>query len=48
MSGWDRLGKIFAGIAKGAAVVAVWASQHPEVIQAVVSVAQQAKADKKP
>lgn len=39
-SKWDRVGSIFASIAKGAASIALWASEHPEVVGAVVKIAQ--------
>lgn len=36
---WDRIGSIFASIAKGAATVAVYSSKHPEVINTLAQVA---------
>ena len=39
---WKNVGKAFAGIASVAAKTALWASQHPEVVQAVVAIAQTA------
>lgn len=39
MSFWDRLGLGLAKVAKGAAAGALWASQHPEVINAVAAAA---------
>ena len=41
---WKHVGGIFASIGKGAAVAALWASQHPEVLQAVGSISPQAGA----
>jgi hypothetical protein len=37
---WKHFGLTLASIANGAAQVALWASQHPEVVQAVVSIAK--------
>jgi len=36
---WKHVGKAFASIAKGAATAALWASQHPEVIASVATIA---------
>lgn len=39
MNFWDRIGKGLAVVAKGAAAGALWASQHPEVIASVATIA---------
>lgn len=36
---WDKVGKGLATVAKFAAQGALWASQHPEVIETVASIA---------
>lgn len=36
---WDHVGQALANIGKYAALGALWASQHPEVIETVASVA---------
>ncbi len=36
---WDGFGKVLANIAKYAGEGALWASQHPEVIETVASIA---------
>jgi hypothetical protein len=41
---WKHVGLIFAAVGKGAASAAVWASQHPQVIEAVVAASGNAKA----
>lgn len=38
---WKAVGKVFANIGKGAMSAALWASDHPEVVTIVASVAGQ-------
>jgi len=43
---WKHVGLAFATVGKGAASVAVWASKHPQVIEAVVAASGNAQAIK--
>ena len=36
---WKNVGKALAGVAKAAAKGALWASQHPEVVESIATIA---------
>lgn len=44
---WGNFAKVFTHVGSGAVAVALWASQHPEVLQAAIQIGEQVAAVQK-